>query len=111
MLSSDMCTEDIQFEVSSTPRPIVLAATAANNTAPKGLKPPQLKIGRNTRILHGHPIPLGVASSIILGSGLHAFVLYLGPHIAQFTIKALPCGRIDLKIAPYDTIQLKQGPS
>ncbi|AQK49178.1 Vacuole membrane protein KMS1 [Zea mays] len=56
-------------------------------------------------------ISLGVASSIGLGSGLHTFVLYLGPHIALFTIKAVQCGRIDLKTAPYDTIQLKVGPS
>ncbi|XP_021761135.1 vacuole membrane protein KMS1-like [Chenopodium quinoa] len=54
---------------------------------------------------------LGVASSIGLGSGLHTFVLYLGPHIALFTIKAMQCGRVDLKSAPYDTIQLKHGPS
>ncbi|KAK4757662.1 hypothetical protein SAY87_018963 [Trapa incisa] len=56
-------------------------------------------------------IALGVASSIGLGSGLHTFVLYLGPHIAFFTIKAMQCGRVDLKSAPYDTIQLKSGPS
>ncbi|KAL9251329.1 Vacuole membrane protein KMS1-like protein [Drosera capensis] len=56
-------------------------------------------------------VALGVASSIGLGSGLHTFVLYLGPHIAFFTIKAMQCGRVDLKSAPYDTIQLKQGPS
>ncbi|KAJ3674638.1 hypothetical protein LUZ60_005254 [Juncus effusus] len=56
-------------------------------------------------------IALGVASSIGLGSGLHTFVLYLGPHIAFFTIKALQCGRVDLKSAPYDTIQLNAGPS
>ncbi|GAB2266623.1 meiotic spindle pole body protein Kms1 [Dionaea muscipula] len=56
-------------------------------------------------------IALGVASSIGLGSGLHTFVLYLGPHIALFTIKSMQCGRVDLKSAPYDTIQLKQGPS
>ncbi|KAH7573757.1 hypothetical protein JRO89_XS03G0203000 [Xanthoceras sorbifolium] len=56
-------------------------------------------------------ITLGVASSIGLGSGLHTFVLYLGPHIAFFTIKAMQCGRVDLKSAPYDTIQLKRGPS
>lgn len=56
-------------------------------------------------------LALGVASSIGLGSGLHTFVLYLGPHIALFTIKAMQCGRIDLKSAPYDTIQLKRGPS
>ncbi|KAJ1274821.1 hypothetical protein BS78_05G089800 [Paspalum vaginatum] len=56
-------------------------------------------------------VSLGVASSIGLGSGLHTFVLYLGPHIALFTIKAVQCGRVDLKMAPYDTIQLKVGPS
>ncbi|XP_058001065.1 vacuole membrane protein KMS1 isoform X1 [Hevea brasiliensis] len=56
-------------------------------------------------------IALGVASSIGLGSGLHTFVLYLGPHIALFTIKAMQCGRVDLKSAMYDTIQLKRGPS
>ncbi|CAN6548010.1 unnamed protein product [Malus baccata var. baccata] len=56
-------------------------------------------------------VALGVASSIGLGSGLHTFVLYLGPHIAFFTLKAMQCGRVDLKSAPYDTIQLKQGPS
>ncbi|XP_019180096.1 PREDICTED: vacuole membrane protein KMS1-like [Ipomoea nil] len=56
-------------------------------------------------------IALGVASSIGLGSGLHTFVLYLGPHIAFFTIKAVKCGRVDIKSAPYDTIQLKRNPS
>nr|GMD75690.1 vacuole membrane protein KMS1 [Ipomoea batatas] len=56
-------------------------------------------------------IALGVASSIGLGSGLHTFVLYLGPHIALFTIKAVKCGRVDIKSAPYDTIQLKRKPS
>ncbi|KAM3365248.1 hypothetical protein ACQJBY_015168 [Aegilops geniculata] len=54
---------------------------------------------------------LGVASSIGLGSGLHTFVLYLGPHIALFTMKAVQCGRVDLKSAPYDTILLKSRPS
>ncbi|KAI4345618.1 hypothetical protein L6164_012720 [Bauhinia variegata] len=56
-------------------------------------------------------IALGIASSIGLGSGLHTFVLYLGPHIALFTIKAMQCGRVDLKTAAYDTIQLRRGPS
>ncbi|XVF31336.1 hypothetical protein REPUB_Repub16aG0136900 [Reevesia pubescens] len=56
-------------------------------------------------------LALGVASSIGLGSGLHTFVLYLGPHIALFTIKAVQCGRVDLKSALYDTIQLNSGPS
>ncbi|KAI8009752.1 Vacuole membrane protein KMS1 [Camellia lanceoleosa] len=56
-------------------------------------------------------LALGVASSVGLGSGLHTFVLYLGPHIALFTIKAMQCGRVDIKSAPYDTIQLKRRPS
>ncbi|KAH0763368.1 hypothetical protein KY290_019441 [Solanum tuberosum] len=55
-------------------------------------------------------VALGVASSIGLGSGLHTFVLYLGPHIALFTIKAMKCGRVDLKMAPYDTIQFQKTP-
>ncbi|WOH14359.1 hypothetical protein DCAR_0933878 [Daucus carota subsp. sativus] len=56
-------------------------------------------------------LALGVASSIGLGTGLHTFVLYLGPHIALFTMKAMQCGRVDLKNAPYDTIQLRSTPS
>ncbi|KAJ8572898.1 hypothetical protein K7X08_009409 [Anisodus acutangulus] len=56
-------------------------------------------------------LALGVASSIGLGSGLHTFMLYLGPHIALFTIKSVSCGRVDIKSAPYDTIQLRSGPS
>lgn len=38
-------------------------------------------------------------------------MLYLGPHVALFTIKAVHCGRVDLKSAPYDTILLKRSPS
>ena len=34
---------------------------------------------------------LGIASSIGLGSGLHTFVLYLGPHIAKVVIVANEC--------------------
>lgn len=36
-------------------------------------------------------IALGVASSIGLGTGLHTFVLYLGPHIAKVTLAANEC--------------------
>ena len=39
-------------------------------------------------IFSGYWIILGVASSIGLGSGLHTFVLYLGPHIAKVTLAA-----------------------
>ena len=50
-------------------------------------------------------VGLGVASSIGLGSGLHTFVLYLGPHIAMFAVRASQCGRVDFKVVPYDTPQ------
>jgi len=36
-------------------------------------------------------IALGIASSIGLGTGLHTFVLYLGPHIAKVTLAANEC--------------------
>ena len=52
-----------------------------------------------------------VHSFFLPGSGLHTFVLYLGPHITLFTLKAMQCGRVDLKSAPYDTVQFKRGPS
>ena len=39
----------------------------------------------------GYWILLGVASSIGLGTGLHTFVLYLGPHIAKVTLAANEC--------------------
>jgi hypothetical protein len=38
---------------------------------------------------------LGVASSIGLGTGLHTFVLFLGPHVAQVTMTAYTCGSLD----------------
>ena len=39
-------------------------------------------------------IVLGIASSIGLGTGLHTFVLYLGPHIAKVALTATMCGKI-----------------
>lgn len=39
-------------------------------------------------------ILLGVASSIGLGTGLHTFVLYLGPHIAKVAMTATECGYV-----------------
>lgn len=39
-------------------------------------------------------ILLGVASSIGLGTGLHTFVLYLGPHIAKVAMVATNCGHL-----------------
>lgn len=41
---------------------------------------------------------LGVASSIGLGTGLHTFVLFLGPLIANVTLTAYECGTLDFTI-------------
>jgi len=43
-------------------------------------------------------IILGIASSIGFGTGLHTFVLYLGPWIAKFTMAANECGHIPLPL-------------
>lgn len=44
---------------------------------------------------------LGVASSIGLGTGLHTFLLYLGPFIAQVTLAAYECNSLDFPEPPY----------
>ena len=36
---------------------------------------------------------LGIASSVGLGTGLHTFMLYLGPHIAKVTMAANECNQ------------------
>merc|ERR1712223_1241389 len=46
-------------------------------------------------------IGLGVLSSVGLGTGLHTFLLYLGPHIAQVTLAAYECGTTDFPSPPY----------
>jgi len=43
-------------------------------------------------------IGLGIASSIGLGTGLHTFVLYLGPHIAKVTLAANECNAAPVMI-------------
>ena len=43
---------------------------------------------------YGWWVLLGVASSIGLGTGLHTFVLFLGPHIARVTLTAYECGTL-----------------
>lgn len=44
---------------------------------------------------------LGVLSSVGLGTGLHTFLLYLGPHIAKVTIAAYECGSVNFPEPPY----------
>ncbi|CAJ0942573.1 unnamed protein product, partial [Mesorhabditis belari] len=44
---------------------------------------------------------LGILSSIGFGSGLHTFLLYLGPHIASVTLAAYECGSLNFPEPPY----------
>lgn len=44
---------------------------------------------------------LGVLSSVGLGTGLHTFLLYLGPHIATVTLAAYECGSLNFPEPPY----------
>ncbi|KAF4518555.1 hypothetical protein B566_EDAN004299 [Ephemera danica] len=46
-------------------------------------------------------VGLGVLSSVGLGTGLHTFLLYLGPHIAAVTLAAYECHTLDFPSPPY----------
>jgi len=46
-------------------------------------------------------VGLGVLSSVGLGTGLHTFLIYLGPHIAQVTLAAYECGTTNFPSPPY----------
>jgi len=46
-------------------------------------------------------VGLGILSSVGLGTGLHTFLLYLGPHIAAVTMAAYECGSTDFPSPPY----------
>ena len=46
-------------------------------------------------------VGLGVLSSVGLGTGLHTFLLYLGPHIAAVTLAAYECESLDFPEPPY----------
>jgi hypothetical protein len=47
-----------------------------------------LALGREIGVFVSWWVLLGVASSIGLGTGLHTFMLYLGPYIAAVTLVA-----------------------
>ncbi|KAJ9582356.1 hypothetical protein L9F63_003316, partial [Diploptera punctata] len=46
-------------------------------------------------------VGLGILSSVGLGTGLHTFLLYLGPHIASVTLAAYECGGLNFPEPPY----------
>lgn len=46
-------------------------------------------------------VGLGILSSVGLGTGLHTFLLYLGPHIASVTLAAYECNALNFPKPPY----------
>ncbi|XP_071501904.1 vacuole membrane protein 1-like [Diadema antillarum] len=46
-------------------------------------------------------VGLGILSSVGLGTGLHTFILYLGPHIAMVTLAAFECQSVNFPEPPY----------
>uniref|UniRef100_A0A069DTT6 Putative conserved plasma membrane protein n=1 Tax=Panstrongylus megistus TaxID=65343 RepID=A0A069DTT6_9HEMI len=62
---------------------------------------PYLEFIRKKAIWCAYWIGLGVLSSIGLGTGLHTFLLYLGPHIAAVTLAAYECGSLNFPEPPY----------
>ncbi|KAI9224901.1 hypothetical protein BC828DRAFT_372335 [Blastocladiella britannica] len=59
---------------------------------------------------YGYWIVLGILSSVGLGSGLHTFLLFLGPHIAQVTAAAYTCGHLDFDTRTWDVISCSSLP-
>ncbi|KAG0171739.1 Vacuolar membrane protease [Apophysomyces sp. BC1034] len=49
-------------------------------------------------VWYGYWVLLGIASAIGLGTGLHTFLLFLGPYIAEVTMAAYECHSADLLI-------------
>eukprot|EP00002_Diphylleia_rotans_P024643 TRINITY_DN4873_c0_g1_i5.p1 TRINITY_DN4873_c0_g1~~TRINITY_DN4873_c0_g1_i5.p1 ORF type:complete len:352 (-),score=70.10 TRINITY_DN4873_c0_g1_i5:666-1721(-) len=48
---------------------------------------------------------LGILSSVMVGTGLHTFVLFLGPHIGKVTLAATECNTLDFVEVAYDVFQ------
>ncbi|KAI9016795.1 transmembrane protein 49, isoform CRA_a [Hyaloraphidium curvatum] len=53
---------------------------------------------------------LGVMSSIGLGTGLHTFVLFLGPHLAQVTTVAYDCGHLNFAMRGPESFECRPHP-
>lgn len=49
-------------------------------------------------------VSLGVLSSVGLGTGLHTFLLYLGPFIASVTLAAFDCNSVNFPKPPYPEV-------
>ncbi|KAI6215040.1 Ectopic P granules protein 3 [Aphelenchoides besseyi] len=61
----------------------------------------QIQSLEKTILWSAYWVMLGVCSSIGLGTGLHTFLIYLGPHIARVTLAAFECNSLDFPEPPY----------
>ena len=58
---------------------------------------------------YGYWVVLGIASSIGLGTGLHTFLLFLGPHIARVALFADECGAREFLVHGAGAFQCPSG--
>jgi hypothetical protein len=58
---------------------------------------------------YGYWVGLGILSSVGLGSGLHTFVLFLGPQIAKTTMAAFDCNTLAIPIGSENLITNQDG--
>ncbi|KAI8820269.1 uncharacterized protein EV422DRAFT_568234 [Fimicolochytrium jonesii] len=84
---------------------VLAAAVAAGVTIYRTDGPHQetVKFLESNVLWYGWWLLLGIASSIGLGTGLHTFVLFLGPHIAHVTLTAYQCQTTDFPIRGPDS--------
>ncbi|XP_035710276.1 vacuole membrane protein 1 [Folsomia candida] len=75
-----------------------------------GRDEPESIKARELVYLYGYWMILGILSSVGFGTGLHTFVLYLGPFIAKVVLAAGECGTLDFPKPPYpDQIVCPEG--
>ncbi|XP_071093970.1 vacuole membrane protein 1-like [Haliotis cracherodii] len=67
----------------------------------EGAHQPMVMFIRKHLLWCGYWMGLGILSSVGLGTGLHTFLLYLGPHIASVTLAAFECMSVDFPEPPY----------
>ncbi|KAF9414307.1 Vacuolar membrane protease, partial [Entomortierella beljakovae] len=75
-----------------------IAATVYFIYQTNGAHQPLLKHAESGLIWYGYWTLLGIASSVGLGTGLHTFILFLGPHIAEVTLTAYKCGNTNFDV-------------
>lgn len=80
-----------RYFVPRLPLILGLLAVSALISVIHGPHSPYLNQGYQLALWYGYWTVLGVASSIGLGTGLHTFVLFLGPFIARVTTVSSQC--------------------